>query len=350
MDFLKHIIDSTENIKDALSKLNVLGADAILFVVDERNNKLLGSLTDGDIRRGIINGLDFNKPMTDFIQPQPVYIKKDNYSLQDLISYKERNLRIIPIVDDDLKIVDILNFRIKSSLLPIEAVVMAGGRGQRLMPLTENCPKPMLKIGDKPILEYNIDRLIYFGIDTIHISINYLGHMIESYFGDGSKKHIKIDYIKEADPLGTIGSVKLIEKFDKTEILIMNSDLLTNIDYEDFYHSFKAADADIAVAATGYTVDIPYAVMEVDADNTIKSLREKPQYIYYSNAGIYLVKKEILDLVPRSSFDMPDLMNKAIEIGKKVITYPILGYWLDIGKMQDYNKAQEDIKHINFNK
>ena len=205
-----------------------------------------------------------------------------------------------------------------------------------------------MKIGDRPILEYNIDRLKNFGIENVFISINYLGEKVIEHFGDGSNKGINISYIKENKPLGTVGSIKLAEKdFVENTILIMNSDLLTTIDFAEFYDSFISSDADMAVAVTSYYVDIPYAVMELNGDNTVKSLKEKPRYTYYSNAGIYLVKKNVLSYIPADEkFDSTDLMEKLIADGKKLITYPILGYWLDIGKLDDYKKAQEDIKHI----
>ncbi|HEU4609737.1 MAG TPA: nucleotidyltransferase family protein [Chitinophagaceae bacterium] len=346
MDQRKHLIHQGESIKSALSMLNALGPDAILFVVDN-DDTLIGSLTDGDIRRGFIKNLGFEDSLLNFIQPNPVFIRKNEYSLHDLESYRQRNLKIIPIVDEQQHIIDVLNLRLKTTMLPINAVVMAGGMGKRLLPLTANCPKPLLKVGNKPIIEHNIDRLIRYGLNHIHISINYLGHMLEEYFGDGSHKDIRISYAKETVPLGTIGSIKLIQGLDKEHILVMNSDLLTNIDFSDFYASFLKSNADMTVACVGYHVDVPYAVLELNSDETVKSLVEKPRYTYYSNAGIYLMKKGVLDLIPDNKpFDVTDLMETIIAAGRKLTTFPILGYWLDIGKMQDYHKAQEDIKHI----
>ncbi len=348
MEFRKHLILEKESAKDALLKLNTLAADAILFVVDQ-DDKLIGSLTDGDLRRGFIKGLGFSESLLSFIEPSPVFIRKGEYTLEDLESYKNRNLKIIPIIDEEYRVIDILNLRLKASLLPVDVILMAGGRGKRLMPLTANCPKPLLKVGDKPIIEHNIERLVKFGVEHIYISINYLGHMLEEYFGNGNSRQVNISYVKEDQPMGTIGSAKLIGQFDKEDILIMNSDLLTNIDFKDFYTTFIASGADMAVAATVYTVDVPYAIMEVENDNRVTSLKEKPRYTFYSNAGIYLIKKKLLKLIPvEGAFDITDLMDKLIGNGQKIVSYPILGYWLDIGKTQDYYKAQEDIKHIIF--
>ncbi len=343
-----HVIDQNASVRQALTKLNNLGSDAILFVVDDKL-KLLGSLTDGDLRRGLIDNLGLEDSLLLFIQPNPVSITNSNYTLAQLEQYKKRNLKIIPILNDEGVVVDILNFRIQNTIIPADAVLMAGGKGKRLLPLTLDTPKPLLKVGDKPIIEYNIDRLIYFGIKKINISINYLGDQLKEYFKDGSEKNVSIDYVTEDKPLGTIGSIQLVPGFNHDDILVMNSDLLTNIDFADFYNTFKESGADMAVAATSYHVDVPYAVLEVDGKNLATSLKEKPRYTYYSNAGIYFIKKELLSLIPKNDFyDITDLMEVILARDMKLITYPITGYWLDIGKPEDFKQAQEDIKHINF--
>jgi len=341
-----HIIFANESVRTALQRLNQLAADAIVFVVDNAG-RLIGSITDGDLRRGFINELGFEDSLLRFLQKSPVSITRGSYSLAQLEDYKNKNFRIIPILDDDGVIVDILNFRLQTTLIPADAVLMAGGEGKRLRPLTESTPKPLLIVGDKPIIEHNIDRLINVGIKNINLSINYLGEQIINYFGNGSKKNASIRYVKEDKPLGTIGSILLVNAFIHDDIIVMNSDLLTNIDFADFYSTFKASNADMAVAATSYHVDVPYGVLEVDNHNWICSLKEKPRYTYYSNAGIYIIKRDILNIIPENQFyDVTDLMNALILRNKKLITYPIMGYWLDIGKHDDFNQAQEDIKHI----
>ena len=342
----KHTIDQSRSVRDALIKLDQLASDAILFVVDS-HNRLLGSLTDGDLRRGFIKGLGFDHKLLDFIQPSPKFISENEYSLEKIENFRANNFKVIPILDNNQVIIDILNFRTRSTLIPVDAVLMAGGEGKRLRPLTEKTPKPLLKVGEKPIIEYNIERLRKVGIKNINLSINYLGDQLVDYFGDGSDRGLNIRYAREDKPLGTIGSILLVESFDHDDILVMNSDLLTNIDYSDFFKMFKASEADMAVAATSYHVDVPYAVLEVNETNTVKSLKEKPRYTYYSNAGIYLLKRELLKMIPEDQFfDITDLMDRVIEMNLKLVTYPINGYWLDIGKHEDFRKAQEDIKHI----
>lgn len=342
----KHIIQQTETVREALIKLDQLASDAILFVVDNQN-KLLGSLTDGDLRRGFIKGLGFENLIIDFIQPNPKFILEKEYSLDKLESYRSNHFKIVPILNDEKVIVDVLNFRTRTTLIPADAVLMAGGEGKRLRPLTEKTPKPLLKVGDKPIIEYNIDRLQKVGIKNVNLSINYLGDQLVEYFGDGNDRNLNIKYVREEKPLGTIGSILLVDHFEHEDIIVMNSDLLTNIDYADFFKTYKESDSDMAVAATSYHVDVPYAVLEVNETNTVKSLKEKPRYTYYSNAGIYILKRSLLKMIPENQFfDITDLMDRIIEMNLKLITYPINGYWLDIGKHEDFRKAQEDIKHI----
>ncbi|WP_293956177.1 MULTISPECIES: nucleotidyltransferase family protein [unclassified Sphingobacterium] len=342
----KHIINKRCSVRDALIKLDLISPSSILFVVDDRN-KLLGSLTDGDLRRGFIKGLGFENSLLEFIQPNPVFIREKEYDLGQLERFRRNLLKIIPIIDSHEIIVDILDFSLRKTLIPADAVIMAGGEGKRLRPLTESTPKPLLKVGNKPIIEYNIERLREVGVNTFNISINYLGEQLIEYFSDGKDKGIDIKYIRESKPLGTIGSILLVDHFNHDDIIVMNSDLLTNIDFGDFFKTYKDSNADMAVAATSYHVDVPYAVLEVNETNTVLSLKEKPRYTYYSNAGIYILKKDLLDMIPQNKFfDITDLMDRIIEMNLKLITYPINGYWLDIGKHEDYKKAQEDIKHI----
>lgn len=344
----RHVITENESVRSALQHLNMLASDAVLFVVDAEG-KLKGSLTDGDLRRGFINNLGFEDSILNFIQENPISIIRNNYSLAQLEIYKQKNYKIIPILDENGIIIDILNFRLQNTLIPADALLMAGGEGKRLRPLTNSIPKPLLTVGTKPIIEHNIDRLTNFGIKNIHLSINYLGEQIVEYFGDGGNKGVHIKYVREDKPLGTIGSILLVDNFMHDDIIVMNSDLLTNIDFSDFFRVFKDSGADMGVAATSYHVDVPYAVLEVNNENHVCSLKEKPRYTYYSNAGIYIIKRDVLDMIPNGQFyDITDLMESIIATGKKLITYPIMGYWLDIGRHEDYQKAQEDIKHINL--
>ena len=329
-------------------KLNHLGIDAILFVVDG-NNKLIGSLTDGDIRRGLLEGKSIDSNITDFIQSNPKFIRKNKFDVKDIIAYRNKNFKLIPVIDDQDTIVQIINFRYFKSYLPIDAVLMAGGKGERLKPLTDIIPKPLLKVGNKPILEHNIDNLTSYGIDDFHISIRYLGDQIEKYFGNGASKNISIDYIKEDRPLGTAGSLSLMKEIKNDYILLSNSDILTTLNYEDFFIDFLNENADLSIFSIPYTISIPLGVLDTDGHKNVTSILEKPSYTYYSNSGIYLMKREIIDMIPKQEFfNATDLVEAAIKYGKKVISYQSAEYWLDIGSPNDYEKAQKDILHLKF--
>lgn len=345
--FKEHLIFKDASVKQALEFLNVLAPDSILFVVD-KEDRLIGSLTDGDVRRGLLNNFTLASPIDEIIQPNPHFIKKGDNDIQKIITYREKLFRILPVVDENMKVVNVINFRTIKSYLPLDTVIMAGGRGQRLQPLTNTTPKPLLKVGDKPIIEHNLDRLASYGIDDFWLSVNYLGDQIENYFGSGKEKNIKIEYVWETEPLGTIGSVSKIKNFEHDFVLVTNSDLLTNIDYENFFLEFIKQGADMLVLTIPYQVNIPYAVLETK-DGIIKGLKEKPNYTYYSNGGVYLIKKNILKHIPENSFfNSTDLIESLIANEYKVVSYPFSGYWLDVGKHEDYNKAQEDITNFNF--
>jgi NDP-sugar pyrophosphorylase family protein len=329
--------------------LNKLGADLTLFVVNEKE-QLIGTVTDGDVRRGLIQGRKTSDNICSFMREEFTAITVSDYKVSSVISAKEKLLDILPVLDKEGRIYKLINFSDYYSYLPVDALIMAGGEGIRLRPFTEHTPKPMLKIGGKPILEHVIDWIVRFGIENIQISVNYLGNMIVDYLGDGSSKGISISYIEEKTKLGTIGAVSLARQFTNEYVLIMNSDLLTNIDFEDFFNEFQLTDADMSVATIPYNVTIPYAVLDT-TDGQVKGLKEKPSITYQSNAGIYLIKKKHLSLVPQGSFyNATDLMEEMIGIGLKVVYYSILDYWLDIGKPDDFIKAESDIKHIKFDR
>jgi dTDP-glucose pyrophosphorylase len=345
--FKEHLVLRDATVKQALELLNILAPDSILFVVD-KGQRLIGSLTDGDVRRGLLNNFTLASPIDKIIQPNPHFIKKGDNDIQKIITYREKLFRILPVVDENMKVVNIINFRTIKSFLPIDTVIMAGGRGQRLQPLTNTTPKPLLKVGDKPIIEHNLDRLASYGIDDFWLSVNYLGEQIENYFGSGKGKNVKIEYVWETEPMGTIGSVSKIKNFEHDFVMVTNSDLLTNIDYENFFLEFIKQGADMSVLTIPYQVNIPYAVLETE-DGIIKGLKEKPNYTYYSNGGVYLMKKSILNHIPENSFfNSTDLIETLIAKNFKVVSYPFSGYWLDVGKHEDYNKAQEDINNFNF--
>ncbi len=336
-------INVSDSLKNALIKLNDNHKTLTLFVLDQ--NKLIGTLTDGDIRRGLINGLDINSSIDAFMYRNFSYLNETSNSFTKLKEFRNRMLKAVPMLNSSNEIVRIYDFTEIKSILPVDAVIMAGGKGERLLPLTLKTPKPLLKVGNKAIIEYNLDRLAQFGINNLYVTVNYLAEQILE-FCNNYKSNIDITIIKEQAFLGTAGALGLVNDFKNDAILLMNSDLLTNLDYEDFYKTFIDEEVDMMVASIPYKVDLPYAIFETD-DRNVKSFKEKPSYTYYANAGIYLMKKEVVSDIPENKvFNATDLMNKVVNEGKKLLHYPIMSYWLDIGNHDDFNKAQRDIAHI----
>jgi len=338
------IKDAILGLNDALTKHGI----STLFVINSES-ELVGTITDGDIRRALVAGSQLDTDISGVMHRNFSFLREHKFTLSDIDSIRDRKIDIVPVLDENNRIVRVVEFKKLKSVLPLTAVLIAGGEGRRLLPLTLTTPKPLLKIGNKPIIEHNIDRLVQHGVATIHISVNYLAQQIKDYFQDGASKGIRIGYVQESKPLGTIGSVSLLEEIDTDYVLISNSDLLTNINYEDMFRTFIDRDADLIVATNPYKVNIPYGILEVDSEDHIKGLIEKPTYEYYSNAGIYILKKSILELLPKNEyFNATDLIELLLRQNYKVLHYKILTYWLDIGLMDDYHKAQEDIKHISL--
>lgn len=341
-----HIISQSLPIIDAIRRINEINDEPlVLFAVDE-NYIMRGTLTDGDVRRALIKGISVNAPIADAMHCNFNFLRIDvNDGVEDIHKQRELRMRLVPVLDDNNRICEIINLERYRTKLPIDAVLMAGGKGERLRPLTEKTPKPLIKVGDKCIIDYNIDRLLTYGVSHISVTVNYLKAQIEEHFRE-KRQGVKIATVREPEYLGTIGSVKFVEKFYNDTVLVMNSDLFTNIDYEDFYLHFQQHDADMSVAAVPYIVKIPYGIFNLNG-REIKGVVEKPTYNYYANAGIYLIKKDCLDLIPENEFfNATDFMDKLIVSRHKVIRYPISGFWIDIGQHEELARAKEMIKHM----
>lgn len=347
--FQEHIINIGLIAREALKCLSELPdiESRTLFIVDN-NQKLLGTITDGDIRRGLLDGCEISESIDKFMNPRFRYLLDNENNITDIKKFKKQGIELVPLLNNEKKIIKILDLKKIQSVLPASVLLMAGGRGERLKPFTDSVPKPMLLIGNKPIIEHNIDRLIQFGITEIFISVRYLAEQIKDYLGDGSNKGVSIKYIEEEESLGTIGALSLINQISNEDLLIMNSDLLTNIDFEDFYSYYIQSNTSMCIASIPYSINVPYAVLQTE-DNRVLSFTEKPTYTYYSNAGIYFIKSSLKAEIPfRRFFNATDLIELLIKKDSCVSHYPILGYWLDIGKYQDFLKAQDDIKHLKF--
>jgi dTDP-glucose pyrophosphorylase len=341
-----HTINENASVLEAMIKINGIRNLALTLFVCDNDKKLVGSLTDGDIRRGLVNGMNPEMPVNKFMLKSFKFIKDNCIDVNEIVNIRNKGIQLLPMLNNEGQIVKIHNFLEKKSLLPLECIIMAGGRGERLKPLTDDTPKPMLKLGGKPIIEHNIDRLIEYGIEKIHISINYLGHQIQHYFGNGEEKGIQIEYITEDKPLGTAGALSLIDEVSTENVLLMNSDLFTNVNFENLFLETINNNADMGIATIPYTVNIPYAIFK-QSKNIIKSFKEKPNHTHYANAGIYIFKKEWISRIPKdTTYNTTDLIELMLNENKKIIHDPILGYWIDIGKREDYIRAKEFAKHM----
>ncbi len=339
-----HIIEKKATIKDALICLNQL-SDRVLTLFVMEDKKMLGTVTDGDIRRALVKDIRLDDCVEKIMNTDFKYIHPKENDIQKIRTLKKLDIQLLPCLNEKGELLKIYNLRQKKSLLPVDAVLMAGGKGERLRPLTEKTPKPLLPVGNKTIIDYNVDNLISYGVENIYVITNYLAEQIEQHF-EQERHDVKVRCIREKDYLGTIASVNLIESPDNENVLVMNSDLFTNIDYEDFYRYFKEKDADMLAAAIPYSINIPYGIFELEGRN-VKNINEKPTYNYYANAGIYLIKKELLKLIPNNTvFNATDFMDLLISKGKAVMRYPLIGYWIDIGNPDEYKKAQDFAKHI----
>lgn len=341
-----HRITQDKTLLEALKCIGALAPEPLVLFVEDNEGRMVGTLTDGDSRRALIAGASVNDKVEKIMHRSFNYMKVDELDdVKELKRQKELQMRLVPVLDEERHIVEIVNLEKYKTRLPIDAVLMAGGKGERLRPLTEKTPKPLLSVGDKAIIDHNIDRLISYGVKHINVTINYLGEQIEEHFKE-PKGGIQVQTVREPKFLGTIGSIKFVKEFYNNTILVMNSDLFTNINYEDFFLHFKEHDAEMSVAAVPYTVSVPYGIFDLEG-REIQGLIEKPTYNYYANAGIYLIKRSALEEIPEDTFfNATDLIEKLISESKKVIRFPLNGTWIDIGNPQEYQKANELVKHL----
>ena len=341
----KYIISHTATIRDALVALNEITSDAQSLLVVDDSQRLAGTLTDGDIRRGLISGAGLSDWVSTIMYKDFKYIMESEFYVVKLKEFRDKRIFFIPVLDNEYHIVDIVNLRKFKSKLPIDAVLMAGGKGERLRPLTENTPKPLVKVGEKCIIDYNIDNLISNGVNHLNVTVNYLGEQLVDHFAE-PRRGVQVRTFREPKFLGTIGSIKFVDTFYNDYVLVMNSDIFTDIDFEDFFLHFRKHDAEMSVAAVPYNVSIPLGILDLDGRN-IKGLIEKPKYNYYANAGIYLIKRRALAEIPEDAFfHATDLIEKLIAQGKRVIRYPLNGTWIDIGQHADLAKARDLVRHM----
>lgn len=336
----RHIIPDTATLLDAITKLNDLSGGVMTLLVTDSEGRMTGTLTDGDIRRGLIAGAQPSTNVREIMHRSFKALRGDNNDINRLREFRRRGLRLLPCLDDMGRITGIVDTARTRSLLPLTAIIMAGGKGERLRPLTLTTPKPLLEIGGRPIIDYNIDLLRSHGIDDITVTINYLAEAIEQHFeGTGVK------CVRETTPLGTIGAAALVDHRPDGHTLVMNSDLLTTISLEDMYIRHSSEQADITIAAIPYNLSVPYAILTTEG-TTVRGLEEKPSYSYYANAGIYIISNRLLARLDKDKrTDATDLIADAIATGCKVVYFPISGTWIDIGSHTDFKHAEELMRH-----
>lgn len=338
------LIKPASTIRDALEIINT-EALRVVLVVDDKD-VLLGVVTDGDIRRGLLNNLVLTEDVTQVMNTSPLTAEFGTPREELIKLMEDKSLLSIPLIRDGrVAGLETLHGALRQPTYQNPVFIMAGGFGTRLQPLTNLCPKPMLKVGDKPILETVIRSFIKAGFVNFYISLHYMSEQIKQYFGDGTDLGINITYIYEKSPLGTGGALGLLPKDlpHDLPLIMMNGDVLTKVDFQRLlaFHTEHQADATMCVRE--YDYQIPYGVVNGEG-NRITSMVEKPIQRFFVNAGIYVVSPRILQSVPKNyAIDMPTLLEQHMNDREQVLMFPIHEYWLDIGRMDDFNRAQTDI-------
>lgn len=324
-----------------------------LVLITDEERRLLGTISDGDIRRAVLAGDSLDTPVSELLArkaaspyPEPVtaLVGTDRAALLQLM--QERVVRQVPLLDDDGRVAGMVTWDelLPDQVSPLQAVIMAGGFGTRLRPLTEDLPKPMLPVGDQPLMELIIKQLHHAGIRRVNVTTHYMPDKIIEHFGDGHDFGVELNYVTEEQPLGTAGALGLMQIPDEP-LLVINGDILTRMDFRAMLNYHHEHRADLTVGVRKYDLRVPYGVIECEGPR-VRQVREKPQLRFFVNAGIYLLEPAVHRYIPHSQrFDMTDLIQRLIEEGRPVVSFPIVEYWLDIGQPADYEQAQEDLRN-----
>jgi dTDP-glucose pyrophosphorylase/predicted transcriptional regulator len=319
----------------------------IALVVDEKGH-LLGTVTDGDVRRGILSGFSLDSAVAQIMHTNFSSCSIDDAREKVLAMMTNKSLHQLPVINHNGCLVGIhtIDSLMASTTKENIVLLMAGGLGSRLKPLTDNCPKPLLRVGGKPILESIIESFIEQGFRKFYISINYKGEMIEEYFGNGSDLGVQINYIRESKRLGTAGSLRLLPETDTQPIIVMNGDILTKVDFRNLldFHTSQKADATLCIRE--YQFEVPYGVVSIEG-NRFKEIKEKPKERFYINAGLYVLNPDLMNYIPENTyFDMPELFQTLATANRGTAVYPIREHWMDIGHMDDYERANGEYQRL----
>jgi dTDP-glucose pyrophosphorylase len=347
-DLTTLLINPTQTVRDALRCLDANG-EGIALVVGE-GDKLLGTITDGDLRRATLAGLDVDKVTVDSLlrrrkgsQARPLTALVGTKGVELMRMMKASRLRHIPLVDAKGRVKELALLRelALEDELPVTAVVMAGGLGTRLRPLTDTLPKPMLPVGDRPVMEHVLEQLQKVGIARVSITTHYKPEAIVKHFGDGRRFGVEIDYLNEKEPLGTAGALGLLNP-PQGPVLVINGDVLTQVNFRSMLSYHADNHADMTVGVRRFALEVPYGVVDMEGSEVIR-LDEKPTYKFFINAGVYLMEPTVFSLIKnRERLDATDLIDRLLAAGKKVVGFPIHEYWLDIGRPDDYERANKE--------
>ena len=334
-----------ENCK-ALEAIKIINkTEFYIALIVDHNFKMVGTITDGDIRRGLLKGYSLESEAKNFMNKDFKYISEENMTKLNVNKFFDSGISLIPLLNKEGKVKELLkkeDLLLKQNNLIDTAVIMAGGEGKRLMPKTSNCPKPMIKIKGKPMLEIILEKCINFGFKNFYFSVNYLKEQIIDYFGDGRKWGVKINYLTEDSPLGTAGSLKFIPKSIQNPYLVLNGDIITNLDLRLFVQFHKKYSASITVAAKYEANKIPYGVLYTSGVELLK-IEEKPIQKILVSAGVYIINPEILSLLNENEYyDMPNLITLAKKNNFKILTFPIYEYWQDVGRPETLEVVNQE--------
>ena len=341
IDWTLALLENDGTVQDA-AELLTANSLRIVLVVD-KENRLLGTITDGDIRRALMAGSAMSSLATSVMQKNPIAVNQGDSGRKALQIMREKDLLHLPVLDAGRVVVGLETVRdlLFKEQRPNPVLLMAGGFGKRLYPLTREVPKPLLPVGEKPILQTILEQLAEGGFSQFFLAVHYRSEQVRAHFGDGSKWGVRIEYLEERQPLGTAGALSLLDQtMIDAPLLMMNGDLLTRLDFSQLvdYHSEHGGLATMCVRE--YDFQIPYGVVHGDGDQ-VTDIIEKPVQKFFVNAGIYILEPELLGQCrPDEAIDMPDLLRQVVNDGRKVSMFPIHEYWLDIGRMEEYERAQ----------
>jgi len=340
------IVYESSTILEVLEKIDK-SSKQLAVVVDE-NKKLLGTISDGDIRRALLKNISLTDNIRDVYFKEPSVASINDTKEEILNICRRKKIHQIPVIDNDGNLIglEVLDELISKEIKTNKVVLMVGGLGTRLRPLTEETPKPMLNVGNKPILHTIVEKFAEYGYIDIIMCVNYKSHKIKEYFKDGSKFGVHIEYIYEEQRMGTAGALSLLANKPTEPFFVMNGDLLTNINFEALENYHNSYHSIGTMCVREYDFQVPYGVVNIE-NSSILSIEEKPVHKFFVNAGIYMLSPEALTYIPKDSFfDMPSLFERLIEEEKKVVSFPIREYWLDIGRMEEYKKANDDYAEL----